>query len=216
MTGLSPPCLALPGRDQTHPATRRRSLTAPTAMAVVAKPCHSMTSRDRTWQATPSRIQPHRTRVHPKPPALIRPRACTSLVSMTNRSRTHPGLPGIKTPQLNSIERDATRRTRPLQAAIHPTPPASIGNRACTGVVGTSHEKPDLDATQLTSTSQARTCLTPPDCIPPRPRRSASVPARWWFPNATCIAMHRLFRPYQTSPQLTPPCGIEAATTPTV
>lgn len=86
-----------------------------------------MTSPGRTWQDTPRQNQPHRTRVHPKPPALIRHRASTSLVSTTSRSTTQPVLPGLLTPQLALTERNATRRTRPWQAQLIPHLPRRSG-----------------------------------------------------------------------------------------
>lgn len=102
--------------------------------------CHSATFRNGPCQSASRSLRVDRS------PCLTRER----FYKPTNPDADWPG-------------HATTQRTSPCPEIIHPTPPASIGNRACTGVVETCHDQSDLDATELASTSQARTCLTPPD-----------------------------------------------------
>jgi hypothetical protein len=131
-------------------------------MAVVAKPCHSITSHARTWQTTPSPIHSHRTKVHPKLPALIRPRAYTSLVPNHAQRRPDGPCPAIACRNPTKSIPHLPRRSGTVPARVWFD-------------TKTQHAFPHTDSPYTDS----------PERIPLRPRRSASVPTRWWLINGT-------------------------------
>jgi hypothetical protein len=109
--------------------------------------------------------------IHPKPPALIRPRACTSLVSITQlalpsrqpalpntdatphlprRSGTVPARVWLNAKTQHAFPHTDSPRTNSTQLATwHPTTAALIGLRANTMVASlTNHDGPNQDLTQ--------------------------------------------------------------------